>query len=120
MGRTKIEAVESPFDHCTVPEELLEVAFRTTESPAQMVVAEAEILISKTSIEMVSEQVTPFTVRSTQYEVVSEGLTQTESPVSPVDQVVVEGKLPLMTCCNSEVFRVLFQITKSSNNPKYW
>ena len=37
-----------------------------TESPVHIVEDEAEALIFNTSIEMVSEQVTPFTVRSTQ------------------------------------------------------
>ena len=63
---------------------------RVTESPKQTVDEEAEALTFKTSIITVSEQVTPFTVRSTQYVVFSVGLTQMESPVSLVDQLVVE------------------------------
>ena len=61
-----------------------------TESPKQTVDEEAEALTFKTSIITVSEQVTPFTVRSTQYVVFSVGLTQMESEVSPVDHIVLE------------------------------
>ena len=63
---------------------------RVTESPKQTVDEEAEALTFKTSIITVSEQVTPFTVRSTQYVVFSVGLTQMESEVSPVDHIVLE------------------------------
>ena len=63
---------------------------RVTESPKQTVDEEAEALTFKTSIITVSELVTPFTVRSTQYVVFSVGLTQMESEVSPVDHIVLE------------------------------
>ena len=69
---------------------------------------------SFTSNVIYSLQVTPLVVTSTQYSVVSVGVTVIFSVVSPVDQVYVEE---LANCRISDEVSALFQIPMSSIIP---